>query len=692
MAGAIRTLFGEIFFKDNTSKALDDVNKGFDKTKNKALGLDDAIKAIGGMAFVNQVKNMVGSMIDASSEFEQTSVSMEVMTGSMETARKLVEDLEGMAMKTPFEASDLNRNATLLLNFGSTVDDILPSLQMLGDISGGNANKLNSLSLVFGQVKSQGNLMGQDLLQMINAGFNPLKTIFDSTGESMASLKDKMSKGLISFDMVQNAMKTATSEGGRFYKMMEKQGLTWAGLTSSISDMYHKILRSFGDVILSALKPLLPVIIDLMTGFVKFLKTERGIAIIKIGLTALAVVVGMVAFELGAMAIAAYGGAAAVWTMLLPFLAIAAGITAVILILEDLYQFFTGGESVIGDFLSWVADGFLWLLKSMRDYVLSIPIISFLIFAMKDLYQMFTGGKSAIGDFFSWLGNKMLDLIIFLAKLPFILIASVLAVLIILGKDLYALFTGGESMIGNFFSWIGDSIIYLINYLSKLPAILAASIGTALTAFTKDLYALFTCGESYIELFFKYLWDKILSVIKWIKDIPRIIRGIIPSIVKAFYSIIDWFKELPGRIAAFIKEIPSMLIDLLNKIKTIMPAWVIKAFGGTIENKTTTSVGKRASGGPVTSGNPYLVGEQGPELFVPGISGSIIPHDNETINQSSNKVETKNSKISINSLVGTINIYANNSKEAASKFESEIMKVINKLSKNVFAAELGVNL
>ena len=34
----------------------------------------------------------------------------------------------------------------------------------------------------------------------------------------------------------------------------------------------------------------------------------------------------------------------------------------------------------------------------------------------------------------------------------------------------------------------------------------------------------------------------------------------------------------------------------------------------------------RASGGPVRVGNPYIVGERGPELFVPGASGSIIPN------------------------------------------------------------------
>jgi hypothetical protein len=35
----------------------------------------------------------------------------------------------------------------------------------------------------------------------------------------------------------------------------------------------------------------------------------------------------------------------------------------------------------------------------------------------------------------------------------------------------------------------------------------------------------------------------------------------------------------------------------------------------------------RASGGPVTGGTPYLVGEKGPELFMPASSGSIVPNN-----------------------------------------------------------------
>ena len=39
------------------------------------------------------------------------------------------------------------------------------------------------------------------------------------------------------------------------------------------------------------------------------------------------------------------------------------------------------------------------------------------------------------------------------------------------------------------------------------------------------------------------------------------------------------------------------------------------------------NIAPRAMGGPASSGRPYLVGEKGPELFVPGSNGNVIPNN-----------------------------------------------------------------
>lgn len=92
-----------------------------------------------------------------------------------------------------------------MLGFGIESDKVMGYLKALGDISMGDSERFQSLALAFSQMSATGKLMGQDLLQMINAGFNPLKVISEETGKSIGELKDEMSQGKISAEMVQKA-------------------------------------------------------------------------------------------------------------------------------------------------------------------------------------------------------------------------------------------------------------------------------------------------------------------------------------------------------------------------------------------------------------------------------------------------------------------------------------------------------
>jgi hypothetical protein len=96
--------------------------------------------------------------------------------------------------------------------------------------------------------------MGQDLNQLINAGFNPLQVISEKTGRSMADLKDDMAAGLITFSDVEDAFKDVTSEGGKFFKMMERQSATVGGRLSTLRDNLQQIGRNLGEIAAPALE------------------------------------------------------------------------------------------------------------------------------------------------------------------------------------------------------------------------------------------------------------------------------------------------------------------------------------------------------------------------------------------------------------------------------------------------------
>lgn len=223
--------------------------------------------AVGAAFAVRKVIDFAKASFNAASEFEQAQTSFEVMLGSAEKAVDMLTNIDNFANATPFTNNVLMENAKLLLNFGVAGEKILPTLQMLGDVSGGNTQKMNGLTLAFAQMTSTGRLMGQDLLQMINAGFNPLQQISEKTGKSMAVLKDEMSKGQISAKMVEDAFKDATSEGGKFYKMMEKQSQTAAGKMSTAIGKAGLALRKIGQEFLPLVSTALDGFINLMDKF-----------------------------------------------------------------------------------------------------------------------------------------------------------------------------------------------------------------------------------------------------------------------------------------------------------------------------------------------------------------------------------------------------------------------------------------
>lgn len=278
-----------------------------------------SLMSIPGMSFLTNPYTLIASGIGAVTklgmEAETTATAFEVLVGSEEKAAGLLKQLDKFAADTPFNKLQLTQNAQQMMNFGVASDKVMGYLQQLGDISGGNAERFSSLSLVFGQVSASGKLMGQDLLQFINAGFNPLKELEAMTGKSYKELQELMSKGEITFDHVAAAMAHATGEGGKFHGMMEKQSQTLGGRWSTMVDTIQQKALSLFDKIAEPLKGLLDIvnmIIPPIASVFEFLFTVIGGVInfilkFKTELGYLAVVVGVATVAFKAKTIALYG-------------------------------------------------------------------------------------------------------------------------------------------------------------------------------------------------------------------------------------------------------------------------------------------------------------------------------------------------------------------------------------------------
>lgn len=245
-------------------------------TKIDESGFNSGVKRLGSIAkgglavlgsAVAGVASAMGAGIVAGIKYnasiEQYQTSFEVMTGSADKAAEVIERLRKVGAETPFELNNLADTTQLLMNYGFTADDAMDRMMMLGDIAQGSADKMSRIAMAYGQMSSAGKVSLEDIKQMIEAGFNPLQEISDSTGESMESLYDRISKGTISVDEITASMQRATSEGGKYFQSMEKQSQTIDGLISTLKDNAQQLLGEVVQPITESFKTeLLPTAID----------------------------------------------------------------------------------------------------------------------------------------------------------------------------------------------------------------------------------------------------------------------------------------------------------------------------------------------------------------------------------------------------------------------------------------------
>lgn len=237
---------------DGSAKQLDDLSKKMGDADSASKNLNDGFTVLKGtMAnlasqaigkVVDGFKELVGGAVDYQKSMEYYTTSFTVMTGSAEKASETVQKLADIGATTPFDMPQLADATSLLMNFGFSADDAVDSMMMLGDISQGNADKLDTIARAYGKMNSAQKVTLENINMMIDAGFNPLQEISEKTGESMQSLYDRISKGKVSVDEITESMKRSTSEGGKYFQSMDAQSQTLDGRLSTLSDTVNSKL------------------------------------------------------------------------------------------------------------------------------------------------------------------------------------------------------------------------------------------------------------------------------------------------------------------------------------------------------------------------------------------------------------------------------------------------------------------
>lgn len=473
--------------------------KGFSAVSSAAkVAAQVSIAAITGITAAMGGLAVAGVKYNASIETYQT--SFEVMTGSAEKAAEVIDELKRVGAETPFELPELADTTQLLMNYGFTADEAMDKMMMLGDISQGSADKMSRIATAYGQMSSAGKVQLEDIKQMIEAGFNPLQEISESTGESMESLYDRISNGTLSVDEITASMERATSEGGKYFQSMEKQSKTFEGQMSTLKDNAQQLL---GDI----MKPI---------------SEEMTNSILPAANEALSTLSS--AFEEGGLEGMFEAGAGVITNLL-------NGMSS------QLPAIFNTATTILGSLVQGIAAA----LPSLANAALLV-IQQFLTTLAENGYQIAAGGIQLISQLFDSISAKLPELI----PLAFQAIANFVNGLI---SNLPQLWDSGMQLLLSLVQGIVDSIPDLVR---QVPTIIANFIGSLI----QHLPNILTTGVQLLGELIKGILSAIPSLIAGLGDVVTNMIDYIGNI--------DWLEvgmNIIKGIGSGIANMGSWLID-----------------------------------------------------------------------------------------------------------------------------------
>lgn len=284
------------------------------------------IKALAGLGITKTLSTAAGRAYTLAGNLQQADVAFTTMLGGAEASRKMLQDLSDFAANTPFELTGVRQTAKQLLAYGIEAEKIIPTLKSLWDVSAGLSVPIEQVAYAYGQVKSAGKLMGQDLKQFINAGVPIIQELAKNLGVSESAIKDMVSAGKIGFADVEKAFQTMSSEWGKFANLMEKQSATMMGARSNLQDSLDSLWEAIGSLFTGEAAGLFKWMSDIVGAVKEWAVTHPELTkaiVIFVGVAGGAI--GVVTALAGATAIMG----AALGTAALPVLGIAAALGVV---------------------------------------------------------------------------------------------------------------------------------------------------------------------------------------------------------------------------------------------------------------------------------------------------------------------------------------------------------------------------
>lgn len=220
-----------------------------------------AIAGIGALS--SAFNSLTLGIFQSGFELERQKASLKAFLGSSEAVDKLLGKVRDFAATTPFELSETIDVAKQLIAAGTQSEKVVDTIRQLGAVAAGANKPLSQIAFVYNQIANQGIATSSDLNQFFNAGLSA-KDFADVLGVATGEVKTLASQGKITFDVIQQVIAKATTEGGRFATVMDELGGTSAVKASNLNDAFDKIYSSIFEAINPAIGATIQLINDIL--------------------------------------------------------------------------------------------------------------------------------------------------------------------------------------------------------------------------------------------------------------------------------------------------------------------------------------------------------------------------------------------------------------------------------------------
>lgn len=225
-----------------------DFSSGTNNADEIVKSLTDSLKRtaveIGGLV---AIKKFGSDVIEATGKMQQLQVALSTILQDKSKADQLIADIVQFAAKTPFNLDDVATGAKQLLAYGSSADNVVNELSMLGDVASGLQIPIGQLIYLYGTLRTQGRAMTVDIRQFAGRGIPIYEELAKVLGVSKDQVGELVKEGEVGFKEVEQAFKNMTSEGGKFANLMESSAGTWPQRLSNIEDTLFQKMNEFGN-------------------------------------------------------------------------------------------------------------------------------------------------------------------------------------------------------------------------------------------------------------------------------------------------------------------------------------------------------------------------------------------------------------------------------------------------------------